>query len=215
MIPSEPEARKKMIEYMITGLLRESIENEWEANFVESVSTQFKDRGKLSDKQCEILERIYDKVCWMKFSDRDKLKFTKEFVQSLPKVIDSVTGCWLYQGYTLRGYGVICINYIDYYVSRLSIVAYLDINYFDSKIEACHKPKCPNKHCFNPDHLYAGTHAQNMNDKIITRTHQQHSKLVCPKCGNEYTTYKMKTGSRAGKTQRRCRFCYRKTRRVR
>lgn len=63
MIPSEPEARKKMIEYMITGLLRESIENEWEANFVESVSTQFKDRGKLSDKQCEILERIYDKVC--------------------------------------------------------------------------------------------------------------------------------------------------------
>lgn len=32
---------------------------EWEENFVESVSRQFDKKGTLSDKQIEILERIY------------------------------------------------------------------------------------------------------------------------------------------------------------
>lgn len=62
MIPTEPEARKKMISYMLDGLSRSSIENEWEANFIESVTVQFEKKQNLSDKQCEILERIYNKV---------------------------------------------------------------------------------------------------------------------------------------------------------
>lgn len=31
----------------------------WETNFIESISNQFDHRGDLSDKQFEILERIY------------------------------------------------------------------------------------------------------------------------------------------------------------
>jgi hypothetical protein len=62
MIPTEIEARKKMISYMIDGLLRSSIDNEWESNFVNSVADQFEKKQNLSDKQCEILERIYSKV---------------------------------------------------------------------------------------------------------------------------------------------------------
>jgi hypothetical protein len=148
----------------------------------------------------------------IKFKDRDKFKFTKEFIESLPKIIDPVTNCWLYQGYCLRGYGVMCISGKDYYISRLALVAFHDIEYENSNIDTCHKPSCPSKNCFNPDHIYAGTHGQNMRDKIVTRTHQQHKKLVCPKCGGPYTTFVSKTGDRKGKAQRRCLYCYNKSR---
>lgn len=36
--------------------------NDWEKNFVESLQEQFEERGTLSDRQLEILERIYGKV---------------------------------------------------------------------------------------------------------------------------------------------------------
>lgn len=62
MIPKDIEVRRKIISYMLDGLLRSSIENEWENEFVHGVSEQFEKRQNLSDKQCEILERIYNKV---------------------------------------------------------------------------------------------------------------------------------------------------------
>lgn len=62
MISKDIEVRRKIISYMLDGLLRSSIENEWENEFVHSVSEQFEKRQNLSDKQCEILERIYNKV---------------------------------------------------------------------------------------------------------------------------------------------------------
>lgn len=34
----------------------------WEYDFILSVGNQFDDRKNLSDKQCEILEKIYDKL---------------------------------------------------------------------------------------------------------------------------------------------------------
>lgn len=55
-----PGDRSKQIEYML-----DSVENEgrglspWEKSFTESVRDQFDRRGDLSEKQVEILERIY------------------------------------------------------------------------------------------------------------------------------------------------------------
>ena len=144
----------------------------------------------------------------IKFKDSDKFKFTKEFINSLPKIVDPITGCWLYQGYCLRGYGVITINYLDYYISRLSAVAYHNIDYYDINIEACHKPICPSKNCFNPDHIYPGTHSQNMKDKIATRTHQQHKKLNCPRCGGSWTIHTAKGGLMKGRKRRYCKPCF-------
>ena len=33
--------------------------SKWEADFIESIAEQYEERGTLSDKQTEILERIY------------------------------------------------------------------------------------------------------------------------------------------------------------
>lgn len=144
-----------------------------------------------------------------------KLEFTKEFIESLPKTANVATRCWLYSGYLLRGYGIVCIDYKDYLVHRLSVAVYHNKDYYDSSWEACHLLTCKNKNCFNPTHLYAGTHLDNMNDMAESGNHWNEKKLSCPKCGGPYTTYRMRTGTRAGKTQRRCNNCYRKSRRKR
>lgn len=36
---------------------------EWEQSFVRSVDEQFRKKGEISDKQYDILERIYDQRC--------------------------------------------------------------------------------------------------------------------------------------------------------
>ena len=36
----------------------------------------------------------------------------------------------------------------------------------NSPLHALHKKSCPNRHCWNPEHLYAGTYEDNVNDKI-------------------------------------------------
>lgn len=51
---------KDMIQHMLTEL--ESPEkplSQWEENFIESIADQFSSRASLSDKQFEVLERIY------------------------------------------------------------------------------------------------------------------------------------------------------------
>jgi len=63
MIPNDPEERRKMIVYMLGACNNEDYNlTEWERNFITSINEQFCDRGTLSDRQCEILEKIYDKI---------------------------------------------------------------------------------------------------------------------------------------------------------
>lgn len=86
-------------------------------------------------------------------------------------IIDSVTGCWLYQGVPLaNGYCAIMFNGKRAGIHRLS----LHINWgfdLDSEEYVLHKPNCPNKNCWNPEHLYVGTQADNVMDSIIAGTH--------------------------------------------
>ena len=66
MIPNDQPLRKQTIERMINHLIK-AIERDsrdlssWESDFIQSISEQFESRGDLSSKQCEILERLYDK----------------------------------------------------------------------------------------------------------------------------------------------------------
>jgi hypothetical protein len=41
---------------------REERLTDWERNFIDSVSKQFKEKGSLSPKQLEVLNKIWDKV---------------------------------------------------------------------------------------------------------------------------------------------------------
>jgi hypothetical protein len=38
---------------------------------------------------------------------------------------------------------------------------------FESLLEVCHKLECKFRDCWNPEHLYVGTHGENMRDKFI------------------------------------------------
>ncbi len=62
MIPTDPENRKKVILYMLEGCEDKKNLTDWEKNFIDSIAQQFDDHGRLSDRQCEILEKIYDKL---------------------------------------------------------------------------------------------------------------------------------------------------------
>jgi len=64
MIPNDAVERRNMISRMLNVLGDDphSTLNKWESDFVESLYSQFEKKGTLSNRQCEILEKIYDKI---------------------------------------------------------------------------------------------------------------------------------------------------------
>ena len=82
-------------------------------------------------------------------------------------IIDEKTGCWLWQGEIGKsGYGRVRVEHCKWRVHRVSAYLYLGMDRWDQNNSlALHKPKCPNKHCWNPDHLYVGNKVDNWRDK--------------------------------------------------
>ena len=70
--------------------------------------------------------------------------------------------------------------------------------------EVCHTHP-GNKHCVNPDHLYVGTHKQNMQDRLRDGNHPMKNKTHC-KHGHEFT----EENTILYKNSRKCRVCERK-----
>ena len=64
MIPNDEPLRSQTLERMINHLLFfHNYENltKWEQDFIASVKTYFDSNSKISTRQCEIIERLYDK----------------------------------------------------------------------------------------------------------------------------------------------------------
>lgn len=113
------------------------------------------------------------------------------------KELDPTTGCWLWKfGKTTAGYGVIFFNGNQYYVHRLSARFFLGL---ENDEYACHKNECPNKHCFNPEHLYPGNDKTNQEDRAEEITH-------CV-AGHEFTSNNTYIARNAKFPKRQCREC--------
>lgn len=90
------------------------------------------------------------------------------------RIIHPITQCWLYTlGQDKDGYGKIKFKGKTY---RVHILAY---KYFvgEPKNQILHKFECPFKYCFNPEHLYDGTHNDNMRDRKEMNNYINYSKF--------------------------------------
>lgn len=63
MIPNNQPERSQMIDYMLDACKQQLYNlTKWEEEFILSINKQFRSSNKLTDRQCEILEKIYDKL---------------------------------------------------------------------------------------------------------------------------------------------------------
>ena len=77
--------------------------------------------------------------------------------------------CWIWTKRKDRyGYGIITLDYEKIKVHRLSYEIYVG-PVGDQHI--LHKNICTSKACFNPQHLYRGTHSDNMKDAVQKGSH--------------------------------------------
>lgn len=124
------------------------------------------------------------------------------------------TGCWLWVGTIGRnGYGRIRRDGVRLWAHRFSYERFKGP--IPSGTEICHT--CDTPLCVNPDHLFAGTHTENMRDSVrkgrnntagiahrwLPRTHCKH--------GHEYTA---ENSMPNGKGAKRCRACWKASRAV-
>lgn len=132
--------------------------------------------------------------------------YTKEFIYTLPKTINS-NGCWISKITSPPGqYVHISIKGKNYLLHRVSMCLTYDINYYNDKIQARHNQGC-SKRCFNPEHLQPGTQSDNQFDRVRDGTHHSANKKECPKCGGVYLNHYYKYGQNKGKIKRYCPAC--------
>lgn len=133
------------------------------------------------------------------------IPFTVDWINEFPKIIND-NGCWIPKREGTRtGHVQIMVDGIRYYLHRIVLCVYYNINYDNYDIETRHNKDCDNS-CFNHEHLKPGSHTDNMRDKIEHGKGRE-SRTHCPKCGNPYTYRRQRAGIRRGEIIKLCKHC--------
>jgi hypothetical protein len=94
----------------------------------------------------------------MILTDKQKSNFLKKFIQT------SSNDCWGWTGakFKKNGYGAFGINYKMKLAHRVSYEIFIE----QIPTDLCVLHKCDNPLCVNPNHLFLGTHRDNMQDMV-------------------------------------------------
>lgn len=100
-------------------------------------------------------------------NEKDILRFESKFTKGTPEE------CWNWTDSLRRGYGKMKVGYTNYRAHRIAYSVYK--GEIPEGMYVCHS--CDNPSCVNPNHLWLGTHDDNMKDKA--------KKGRCPGWGGE------------------------------
>jgi hypothetical protein len=121
------------------------------------------------------------------------------------KYVYKTDGCWFWIGtLSAKGYGQLRVDDSCIYAHHLSYR--IHFGDYDGGLWILHK--CDTTPCVNPEHLYAGTRAQNIQDKILAghangKSFQTHCKRGHELSGDNVRFYG------PTKSYRACRACFR------
>lgn len=132
----------------------------------------------------KLLVRLYSKV------ERNPLTDCLEWTGSLDK----------------NGYGKLKVQGKQYYTHRIAYQ--LGYGLDPKELFVCHK--CDNPKCVNPQHLFLGTHQDNMDDMLRKGRHtNQNKKKTHCKYGHEFTVENTKNyfNKSTNQNMRQCKKC--------
>lgn len=91
--------------------------------------------------------------------------------------VEKSDGCWIWKGAITQGYGRFWVADQRRLVAAHRISYEFAFGKFDAALLVCHT--CDNPRCVRPDHLFLGTHEENMHDMVLKgRNSNQRGRLT-------------------------------------
>ena len=162
-------------------------------------------RPSRESKHAKIMRALLGEVKQLKFPGIENI--TKEWIESIPKDINPITGCWIPKSPKPESNGYVRVGRADdrYLLHRLVVCIYYNLDYNDDSFVSRHSTNCI-KACFLHSHLKPGSASENSLDSVRDGTHHHARKEACGTCG---TLYDYTSGRKNGHhiVRRVCKNC--------